>query len=456
MSSRKGNWTCLSASCFEFADAALAAFTLLPGLPRATRAPRAAESPAPASSLPLTDIVCSARHACSPPRAVTCLSTTCSAVSLLLVVLLSAAISGGQSSTQAKVVKSRPLLRCRIARSRSNLIGRETADMIDLLDSTREGDELQDIRSRPRDGPDSLLINHQALRPELPDHHRDVVARLYQPSLVGERHPIGLSGLGRGTLAQLPDFLHRRNHQLDARSRSVERGLRFLVVEYFGLVRIQNAVREANEFARLHCLDRERVDAPDELVVLSCPSGEPIGLIVRSRRRGCRPVAGRCRSSCSSPGPALLRLGQRCRADKGDTREQQQRPLSRTYLKTTARPDFAAAVLRVPPAPVRSSRQTRACSRHFEMGSTQLSQDRFPVQSGPPTPSRGGCRKLHSHWTSPTCCPRTRHKLLCRSPHPTWPTPPRSAHRRICIRRTCAPARARLRWPCRRTSWDFP
>lgn len=61
--------------------------------------------------------------------------------------------------------------------------------------------------------------------------------------------------------------------------RKVQERVGLLVVEYCGLSRIEYAVSEANEFARLYCFDSKRIDTQDELEILTCSSSESIQLV---------------------------------------------------------------------------------------------------------------------------------------------------------------------------------
>src|SRR5450631_3025594 len=68
-----------------------ACLTVAPEPRRAILVLRTAESPDPASILPVTDKVWTARQACRPPRAATFFSTICAALKLAGAGLLSAA-----------------------------------------------------------------------------------------------------------------------------------------------------------------------------------------------------------------------------------------------------------------------------------------------------------------------------------------------------------------------------
>src|SRR2546426_842608 len=225
---------------------------------------RATESPVPASILPLSDSAWTARHASSPPRAATCFLTICDALRRGAVVLGAALRSAAAASDGCEEPRHK-----RMPSTRKLLpVSARTARL--------EGPIEQNITMTiPPSLACARLIDDKALRPELPDDHVDAVALLDRPALVRERHPVGLAGLRGGGLAQLPDLLHLRHHERDAGAGVDQRRLVALVVERPGLVWGEHPVAEAHDPAGLGQLDAERIDAPEQLVVLGGAPREP-------------------------------------------------------------------------------------------------------------------------------------------------------------------------------------
>src|SRR5207253_4779647 len=130
LASVKGSCTCFSASPL-WAPAAISRrifWVAAPG-PRATRTLRETESPAPASILPLSDSVWTARHACSPPRAETCFLTICAALRRAAVGFRWAASDGYEKPRHKRTLSSRDFLPAAARTARFGRPGEEKIDM---------------------------------------------------------------------------------------------------------------------------------------------------------------------------------------------------------------------------------------------------------------------------------------------------------------------------------------
>src|SRR5260221_5690226 len=129
------------------------------------------------------------------------------------------------------------------------------------------------------------LFDDKPIRPKPADLYDNAVSALHPPSAVGERHPVELARFGWGALAQNSDLLQGGHDQADPCLRVDQGRLELLIVEYFGFVHVEHLVGKSNHLARLHGLHAERVNSPNELVILARPACEPIWPIV-GRNRG--------------------------------------------------------------------------------------------------------------------------------------------------------------------------
>src|SRR5882762_2956038 len=190
----------------------------------------------PAPSFPCIDIVCTARHACKPPRAATFFSTIAAAESLVCEEVSPPAAARETANASDIEIPSdfrnidatsfkdlRLGLELRIGSNRISFFAQRQAPGASL---------------RRLDGARETLIHHKSVSSKLSNHHTYAVSAFHQSALVRERHPVRHARLRCAALTQLPDLFHRRDHQLDLSLRVDQQGLGLLIVECLGFVRV--------------------------------------------------------------------------------------------------------------------------------------------------------------------------------------------------------------------------
>src|SRR5215468_3408999 len=127
--------------------------------------------------------------------------------------------------------------------------------------------EIKSIGPLPEARATAFSLHHEPVGAEKTYLYDHAVAGPHPPAAVRESHPVRLAGDGRAALSQFPYLLHLRNFQLHPSLRIDQGRLRLLIIERGSLIRIQDAVTEANHLARLRVPDLERVNPPDAFVV---------------------------------------------------------------------------------------------------------------------------------------------------------------------------------------------
>src|SRR6516165_9649169 len=123
-------------------------------------------------------------------------------------------------------------------------------------------------------------LHNKSLRVKTSDNNIHVVAFFNLATFIGKGHPVNLAGFRRAALSQLADLFERRNHQFYASLRIDQTRLEFFVIKNLGLLGIQHAIAESDDFAGFRPFDAKRVEAPDELVISPRAACEAVGLIV--------------------------------------------------------------------------------------------------------------------------------------------------------------------------------
>src|ERR1700680_1754699 len=101
---------------------------------------------------------------------------------------------------------------------------------------------------------------------KLPDYDIDMVSASHKPAAIREGHPIGLAYYRCAHLAQHPHLFQGRNHQLDALVRGDQCRIDLLIIESLGLICVYYVVAKPNDLTRLHGLDTESLNSPDQSV----------------------------------------------------------------------------------------------------------------------------------------------------------------------------------------------
>src|SRR6266403_1804948 len=133
-----------------------------------------------------------------------------------------------------------------------------------------------------------MLLDNKAVGAKIANYHVDAMPRLHIPAFIRESHPIRLARLGCTALAQFSHLLQGRNYQFDARPRVDQGGLVLFIVECYGFLRVEHSVAKPNDLSRLHRPDGERINAPNESIILTRFLGDRMWAIAvwnRSRRR---------------------------------------------------------------------------------------------------------------------------------------------------------------------------